>query len=114
MEFVAGATRPRERDVIQFFLQDRGFRRVWAKHSDDLSVAQWLHDAQRMQPVAAAEAWDVPVIESVGALADWLQITPDELLWFADLKGLLYKSKSAPPYISLSRPRETIRRHPID
>lgn len=112
-ESVAGETRPRERDVIQFFLQDRGFRRVWAEHSDDFSVAQWLHDAQQMRPVAAAEAWDVPAIESVGALADWFQITPDELLWFADLKGLLYKSKSAPllhyHYRVLGKPSGAIR-----
>ncbi len=47
-----------------------------------------------MQPVDAAAAWDVPTIESIGALADWLSITPDELLWFADLKGLAYKSKN--------------------
>jgi hypothetical protein len=46
-----------------------------------------------MQPVMAAAAWDVPPIESVGALADWLNVTPDELLWFADLKGLAYKTK---------------------
>ncbi len=90
-----------------------GFRRVWAKNSDELSVAQWLHGAQQMRPVAAAEAWDVPVIESVGALADWFQITPDELLWFADLKGLLYKSKSAPlgyyHYRVLGKPSGAIR-----
>ena len=41
-----------------------------------------------MQPVAAARAWDVPAIESTGELADWLQLTPGELGWFADLKGL--------------------------
>jgi RNA-directed DNA polymerase len=44
-----------------------------------------------MQPVAAAESWDLPVIESVGALAEWLLLYPSELLWFADLKGLGYK-----------------------
>jgi RNA-directed DNA polymerase len=47
-----------------------------------------------MQPVAATRNWPVPPIESVGALADWLHITPGELEWFADLKGLSYK-KSA-------------------
>jgi hypothetical protein len=41
-----------------------------------------------MQPVAAARNWPVPQIESMGALADWLQITPIELQWFADIKGL--------------------------
>jgi retron-type reverse transcriptase len=33
----------------------------------------------------------VPVIESAGALAEWLQLTPGELDWFADPKGLGYK-----------------------
>ena len=45
-----------------------------------------------MQPVAAAETWAVPAIESAGALADWLAINPGELDWFADLKGLGYKN----------------------
>src|ERR1700685_2436106 len=29
---IAGRTRPRHRDVIQFFLDDLGFRRAWSKH----------------------------------------------------------------------------------
>ncbi len=93
VESVAGETRPRQRDVLQFFLRDPGFRRAWLKYLDELSVARWLSDPQRMQPVAAAAAWDVPAIESVGELADWLNVTPDHLLWFADLKGLAYKTK---------------------
>jgi RNA-directed DNA polymerase len=93
-EAVSGDTRPRQRDVIQFFFRDPGFRRAWSKYYDELFVARWLADPQRMQPVSAAAAWDIPVIESVGALADWFNITADELLWFADLKGLAYKTKS--------------------
>jgi RNA-directed DNA polymerase len=93
VERVAGQTRPRQRDVVQFFLADRGFRRVWSKYLPSLAVAHWLAEPNRMQPVAAAASWDVPVIESVGALADWLNITADELLWFADLMGLAYKAK---------------------
>jgi len=41
-----------------------------------------------MQPVAAAQGWNLPVIESAGDLAGWLALTTDELDWFADLKGL--------------------------
>ena len=41
-----------------------------------------------MQPVAAAQGWKLPAIESVGELADWLSLSGDELEWFADLKGL--------------------------
>jgi retron-type reverse transcriptase len=40
---------------------------------------------------AAAAAWDVPAIESAGALADWLLLDHGELAWFADLKGLWYQ-----------------------
>jgi len=46
-----------------------------------------------MQPVSAAESWNLPVIETAGALAEWLQLYPPELEWFADLKGLGYKTK---------------------
>jgi hypothetical protein len=46
-----------------------------------------------MQPVAAAANWDLPVIESIGTLAAGCNVTSDELLWFADLKGLAYKTK---------------------
>jgi RNA-directed DNA polymerase len=47
----------------------------------------------RCSPFAAAATWDIPAIESVGALADWFNLAQDELLWFADLKGLGYKTK---------------------
>ncbi len=48
-----------------------------------------------MQPVAAARNWPVPQIESVGALAEWLQVTPTVLEWLADLKGLNHKKDAA-------------------
>jgi RNA-directed DNA polymerase len=84
----SGRTRPRRRDVVQFLLRDAGFARAWRKHSRKLSVEHWLNEPQRMQPVAAAEAWDVPSIESAGDLAGFLEITSGELDWFANLKGL--------------------------
>jgi RNA-directed DNA polymerase len=92
-ESIAGETRPRQRDLIQFFLEDPGFQRAWSKYFDELFIEHWLPEPQRMQPVAAAAAWELPVIESVGALATWLNVTADELLWFADLKGLAYKTR---------------------
>ena len=95
MEAVAGETRPRQRDVVQFFLNDPGFRRAWAKYFHELAVAEWMQDPPRMQLVAAAASWNVPVIESVGGLAEWLEITVDELLWFADLKGMADKTKNS-------------------
>ncbi len=92
----AGRPRPRRRDVVEFLNRDPGFRRAWYKYFYELSVAQWLTEPQQMQPVAAAGTWAVPAIESVGALADWLLLTPGELEWFADLKGLGYRRKNRP------------------
>jgi hypothetical protein len=84
----AVGTRPREQDVLRFLSRDRRFRRVRAKFSGQLLVAHWITEPPRMQPVAAAAAWDLPPIESVGALCDWFWLDPEELEWFADLKGL--------------------------
>jgi RNA-directed DNA polymerase len=94
LEAIAGGTRPRQRDVVEFILNDPGFQRARAKYSDDFPVAPWINQPQQMQPVAAAASWNVPVVESVGGLADWFEITVDELLWFADLKGLAYTTKN--------------------
>lgn len=88
----AGRTRPRHRDVVRFLLEDAGFERVRSKSSSHLVVEQYLAGPQRMQPVAAAEGWDIAVIESSGALADWFWLEPGQLAWFADLKGLGYKN----------------------
>jgi hypothetical protein len=80
--------------VVAFLLHDKGFLSAVSKYGGELSIRQWLTDSQRMQPAAAAKTWDVPAIESVGDLADWMGLTPDELEWFADLKGLGYKTSS--------------------
>lgn len=45
-----------------------------------------------MQPVAAARGWNLPVIESIAALSNWLGLGIGDLQWFADLKGLLHRS----------------------
>ena len=48
-----------------------------------------------MQPVAAAVGWEIPAIESVGALCDWLQLELGELEWFADLHALGYRQSDS-------------------
>lgn len=42
--------------------------------------------ADRMQPVSAASTWQLPQIESVGALAEWFGVSIQELLWFSDAR----------------------------
>jgi len=90
-----GQTRPRHREVVRFLAQDKGFARVWAKHPEQFAVGNWLTEPQRMQPVAAATGWDVPAIESLGALAEWLHLDPSELDWFADLHNLARSADSS-------------------
>jgi RNA-directed DNA polymerase len=91
-----GQTRPRHREVVHFLLADRGFGRARRKYSNELLVAQWLTEPQQMQRGAAATKWDVPIIESVTSLADWLGLSVSELEWFADLKGLERGRKDCP------------------
>ena len=95
----AGQTRPQHREVVKFLLQDRGFGRAWSKHFHELSIAEWLTESQQMQPVTTAASWDIPPIESVGALADWLNLSLEELEWFPDLKGLVFRSMSRPKLV---------------
>ena len=91
VEDVAGRTRPRHRDVVQFLREDSGFGQAAAKYRDEISISKWIGEPQRMLPVAAAQAWQLPAIETVGELADWLCLRIGELEWYADLKGLLHR-----------------------
>jgi hypothetical protein len=99
--------------VIQFLIQDRSFRRASSKYSRKLLVKQWLTEPQQMQPVTAAEAWEIPTIESPAALTEWFHLNPGELEWYADLKGFGYK-KNHPQlrhyyYRVLTKPSGSIR-----
>ncbi|MGA8443488.1 MAG: reverse transcriptase family protein [Candidatus Sulfotelmatobacter sp.] len=78
--------------MVQFLKNDPGFKLAQSKYFRELSVSNWLSEPQLMRPVAAGETWDVPAIETVGDLANWLGLDPGELRWFADLKALAYKT----------------------
>lgn len=80
-----GAVRPRHKEVVAFLLKDEGFRRARRAHRLAAGIPLGLHPS--MQPVSAASSWGLPVIASEGALAEWLGVTPEELEWFADLRG---------------------------
>jgi len=89
------ATRPRLREVVQFLRSDAGFKRARSKYFSELQIDEWRTTPEHMLPVAAAETWEIPAIESVGDLAKWLGLDTGELRWFADLKGLGYKKNRA-------------------
>jgi hypothetical protein len=79
---------PRRRDVVAFLKADDALKHALHVHGDRVRIVDRLLDPARMHPADPAREWKIPAIESVGALADWLQVTPSELEWFADLKGL--------------------------
>jgi RNA-directed DNA polymerase len=95
IEAFAGQIRPRHRNVMQFLQRDPGFAAARSKYFHELSIHEWLTGPQPMQPIAAAAGWDIPPILSTADLADWLSATPEELEWFADLKGLSAKGSPA-------------------
>lgn len=94
VEAFAEGARPRRRDVVRFLLGDADFRQARIRYRGKLRIDDWIGDPPRMQPVAAAEAWKLPVIETVGDLADWLSLYPNELEWFADLKSLCGRQRT--------------------
>ena len=83
-----GPTRPRHREIVQFLLNNQGFQNAYNRYSSELHVRQWIAEPLQMRPAKAAMDWNVPPIETTGALAAWLGLDAGELDWFADLKGL--------------------------
>jgi len=86
----ASGTRPRHRDVVQFLRIDRTYR----LHKRRLEIAHWISESQEMRQVAD---WDLPAIETIGDLSQWLGIELSDLDWFADLKQFGYMASSSQP-----------------
>lgn len=79
----------RRRGVVRFLLRDPIFKRVWQKRFSKLQVTEWLYSPRMHTPPAG---WDLPRVDTVGDLAAWLEVTPKELEWYADLKGITSRS----------------------
>ena len=83
---------PRHREVESFIASSRFFRFALKKFREELRIASWIAESSGLRPVALAEAWNLPRIDHLGALADWLAVDFSHLEWFADLKGIGYKT----------------------
>jgi RNA-directed DNA polymerase len=95
VETFAGRVRPRRRDVISFLRVDPGLGEAAYKYGHQIKILHWITGPQPMQPILAAQNWAIPSIQTIGGLAEWLEMTPSELSWFADLKGLGCKRPQA-------------------
>lgn len=89
VERFVGKTRPRQAEVVEFLRQHRDVWKTSQKYGRQLPLTHWLTVPQQMLPVRAAKTWELPTIQSVAALAKWLNLSIGDLEWFADLKGLL-------------------------
>jgi RNA-directed DNA polymerase len=87
---------PTHRRALSFLLADPGFSGAWRKYSHEIEIAAWLETPQTMRPATAARDWKVPSIESTGALAQWLELSPADLDWFSDIHNLLRRSDLSP------------------
>ena len=86
---LGSGTRPRRKAVIGFLHGDPGLTQACLRYGSQLRIAASLLSSNRMAPVRAAAGWKVPRLESLGELAAWLAVTPEELAWFGDAKDLL-------------------------
>lgn len=84
----AARAHPRRRDVAAFLKSDDGLGEAARKYRGELKIAQWVAEPPQMRPVSAAGNWPVAKIETVGELAEWLNVSSVELEWFADLRRL--------------------------
>jgi hypothetical protein len=95
LEAMAADSHPRLRDAASFLRNDESFRKASWRHRRKLKIENWLQEPPRMEPVAAAEHWGLPRLETPGELANWLEVSVGDLEWFADLKGLGRKEGAA-------------------
>jgi RNA-directed DNA polymerase len=91
LETFNGRIRPRRREVVSFLRLDRDFAEACHRYGHQIKILHRIAGPQLMRPVAAAKNWPIPRIETIGGLADWLELDSSELGWLADLRALGYK-----------------------
>jgi hypothetical protein len=83
-----GGKRPSIRAISNFILAHRSFRPVRLLIENPAS--------SQMNPAEGApRGWTVPPITTLGDLAHWLNLRPEELSWFADIRSLERNSSSS-------------------
>jgi hypothetical protein len=89
--FPEGA-RPRAARLAEFLRDDEGFRRARRRHAPALRFDRWPEPV--MTPVPGPPgSWPVPKLTTPGELAQFLELEPAELDWFADCQA---RERTAP------------------
>ena len=91
LDWTAARPQPRVELLVRRLRADKGLKRLLAKHKPTHSSQGEV--SPRMRPLPGAG----PLVKlaTVGALADWLRVEVEQLLWFADLKNLNGNLKDA-------------------
>jgi len=81
--------RPRAATLAAFIANDVGYQRAMLnERTGPLGISAWPLRSPEMSPCAGRPAtWRVPDLPTPGVLAQWLEITPGQLDWFADRQG---------------------------
>ena len=81
-------TAPDEEQLTRFLLADDEFVQAWENSGQEFHAYQLFWVRPAMAPAAARPgSWPVPALSSLTALAEWLNLAPGELDWFADCQG---------------------------
>lgn len=84
-QFLSENPWPQIRKAMDFLRSDAGVHRGIGR----VRIQSLFIGPPKMRPAK----WPVPVIETAGALAEWLWIAPGELDWFANLRAMGHGTK---------------------
>ena len=87
LEF-AGRTTPKRRVLMAFLRRDRMLAHYCEEGEVAFSILALPRSKPEMRPIAAAADWNLPALTTIRQVADFLQLSIEELQWFADCKLL--------------------------
>jgi len=89
-----GNRRPRQKELVRFLQQSRGFQNASERDSFDIQVCS--RRPEFLPSPGLFENAGVKRLRTVAELGDWLGLNESELLWFADHRQLERLSPSGP------------------
>jgi RNA-directed DNA polymerase len=112
----AGQPRPRARDINALLKRDWPWLLMRLGDPTKRLLKprdEWLHETAAMRPTASAVSWSLPLITTVSALAEWLELSVAELAWFGNAAAIGQSDIGAPRhhyhYIVRRKPQGGVR-----
>ncbi|HEX7447519.1 MAG TPA: reverse transcriptase family protein [Pirellulales bacterium] len=80
--------------IAKLIAGDRGFLNACDYGEPEFRIILWPSPAAMRPAAGAPQSWELPEITTPGMLADWLELTPGQLNWFADRQS---RERGLPP-----------------